>query len=60
VPQVGNQSMLHYDARSTNHQAEVIAAPETWLKGQISEFSFFEWLANDEFGRCSSFPSWSS
>jgi hypothetical protein len=36
--------MLHYDARSTSHQAEVIAAPETWLKGQISEFSFLSGL----------------
>jgi len=25
--------------------AEVIAAPETWLNGQHSNFFFFEWLA---------------
>jgi len=25
--------------------AEVIAAAETWLDGQLSEFFFFEWLA---------------
>jgi len=48
--------------------AEVIAAAETWLDGQRSDF-FFQWLEvywaswkvcwiNPEFGRCSLFPSW--
>jgi len=43
--------------RNFSSDAEVIAAAETWLDGQNSEF-FFEWLANLEFGRCSLFPSW--
>ena len=40
--------------------AEVIAAVETWLDGQPSEFFFFlSGLQKLEFGRCSLFPSWS-
>jgi hypothetical protein len=38
--------------------AEVIAATVTWLDGQSSEF-FLSGLQNLEFGRCTSFPSWS-
>jgi len=37
---------------------EVIAAAETWLDGQRSEF-FFGGLQKLEFGHCSLFPSWS-
>ena len=37
---------------------EVIAAAETWLDGQPSEF-FLSGLQKLEFGRCSLFPSWS-
>ena len=36
----------------------VIAAAETWLDGQPSEF-FLSGLQKLEFGRCSLFPSWS-
>jgi hypothetical protein len=43
--------------RHFSSNTEVIAAAETWLDGQISEF--FEWIANLEFGRCSLLPSWS-
>ena len=32
--------------RHFSSYAEVIAAAETWLDGQTSEFFFFEWLAN--------------
>jgi hypothetical protein len=39
--------------------AEVIAAAETWLDGQLSEL-FLSVLQKFEFGRCSLFPSWSS
>ena len=38
--------------------AEVIAAAETWLDGQPSEFFFLSGLYKLEFGRCSLFPSW--
>ena len=38
--------------------AEVIAAAETWLDGQPSDF-FLSGLQELEFGRCSLFPSWS-
>jgi len=38
--------------------AEVIAAAETWLDRQISNF-FLSGLQKLEFGRCSLFPSWS-
>ena len=31
--------------RHFSSDAEVIAAAETWLDGQPSEFFFFEWLA---------------
>jgi len=31
--------------RHFSSDAEVIAAAETWLDGQPSEFLFFEWLA---------------
>ena len=37
--------------------AEVIAAAETWLDGQLSEL-FLSDLQKLEFGRCSLFPSW--
>ena len=40
--------------------AEVIAAPETWLDGRPVDFFFFlSGLQKLEFGRCSLFPSWS-
>ena len=40
--------------------AEVIAAAETWLDGQPSDFFFFfSGLQKLEFGSCSLFPSWS-
>ena len=43
--------------RHFSSDAEVVAAAETWLYGQPSEFlSGFQKL---EFGRCSLFPSWS-
>jgi hypothetical protein len=38
--------------------AEVIAAAETWLDGQLSEI-FGGGLQKLEFGRCSLFPAWS-
>jgi hypothetical protein len=31
--------------RHFSSEAEVIAAAETWLEGQISDFFFFYWLA---------------
>jgi len=37
---------------------EVIAAAETWLDGQTSEFLLSGWKKL-EFGRCSLFSSWS-
>ena len=33
------------NVRHFSSDAEVIAAAETWLDGQISEIFFFEWLA---------------
>jgi hypothetical protein len=44
--------------RHLSSDAEVIAAAETWLDGQISEL-FLSGLQKLEFGRCSLFPSWS-
>jgi len=38
--------------------AEVIAAAETWMDGQLSEL-FLSGFQMSEFGRCSLFPSWS-
>ena len=45
--------------RHFSSDAEVIAAAETWLDGQMSEFFFLSGLQKLEFGRCSLFPSWS-
>ena len=45
-------------SRHFSSNAEVIAATETWLDGQPSEF-FFSGLQKLKFGRCSLFPSWS-
>ena len=42
--------------RHFSSDAEVIAAAETWLDGQPSEF-FLSDLQKSEFGRCSLFPS---
>ena len=42
--------------RHFSSDAEVIAAAETWLEGQLSEL-FFSGLQKLEFGRCSLFPS---
>jgi len=39
--------------------AEVIAAPETWLDGGQPSELFLSGLQKLEFGRCSLFPSWS-
>jgi hypothetical protein len=44
--------------RHFSPDAEVIAAAEAWLDGQISEL-FLSDLQKLEFGRCSFFPSWS-
>ena len=44
--------------RNFSSEAEVIAAAETWLDGQPSEF-FLSGLQKLEFGRCNLFPSWS-
>ena len=44
--------------RHFSSDAEVIAAAETWLEGQLSEL-FFSGLQKLEFGRCSLFLSWS-
>jgi len=44
--------------RHFSSDADVIAAVETYLNGQLSEIPF-EWLAKVKFGRCSLFPSWS-
>jgi hypothetical protein len=44
--------------RHFSSDAKVIAAVETWLDGQPSEF-FLSGLQKLEFGRCSLFPSWS-
>ena len=44
--------------RHFSSDAEVIAAAETWLDGQPSDF-FLIALQKLEFGRCSLFPSWS-
>jgi len=43
--------------RHFSSDAEIIAALETWLGGQPSEF-FFSGLQKLEFGRGSLFPSW--
>jgi len=47
--------------RHFSSDAEVIAAAETWLDGQISEFFSFllSGLQKSEFGRSRLFPSWS-
>jgi hypothetical protein len=45
--------------RHFSSDAEVIAAAETWVDGQHSEFFFLSGLQKLEFGRCSLFPSWS-
>ena len=45
--------------RHFSSDAEVIAAAETWLDGQPSDFFFLSGLQKLEFGRCSYFPSWS-
>ena len=46
--------------RHFSSDAEVTAAAKTWLDGQPPEFFFFlSGLQKLEFGRCSSFPSWS-
>jgi len=45
-------------SRHFSSDAEVIAAAETWLDGQLSE-SFLSGLQKLESGRCSLFPSWS-
>jgi len=44
---------LHFSSN-----AEVIAATETWLDGQLSEF-FLNGSQKLEFGHCSLFASWS-
>jgi hypothetical protein len=44
--------------RHFSSDPEVIAAAETWLDGQFSEFCL-NGLQTLEFGRCSLFPSWS-
>ena len=46
--------------RHFSSDAEVIAAAETWLDEQLSEFFFLSGLQKIEFGRCSLFPSWSA
>jgi len=38
-------------SRHFSSDAEVIAAAETWLDGQTSDFIFFSGLQNFEFGR---------
>jgi len=43
--------------RHFSSDAEVIAAAETWLGGQLSEF-YLSGLQKLEFGRYSLFPSW--
>jgi len=45
-------------SRHFSSDAEAIAAAETWLDGQPSEL-FLSGLQNLEFGRNSSFSSWS-
>jgi histone-lysine N-methyltransferase SETMAR len=35
-----------FKGRHFSSGAEVISAAETWSNGQLSEFLFFEWLAN--------------
>jgi hypothetical protein len=61
---VANKSLARPDwkkqlkGRHFSSDAEVIAAAETWLDGQHSEL-FLSGLQNLDFGRCSSFPSWS-
>ena len=45
-------------SRHFSSNTEVIAATETWLNGQPSEF-FSSGLQKLEFSRCSLFPSWS-
>ena len=44
--------------RHFSSDIEVIAAEETWLDGQPSDF-FLTGLQKLEFGHCSLFPSWS-
>jgi hypothetical protein len=45
--------------RHFSSEADVIAAAEKWLDGQISDFFFLIGLQKLEFGRCNLFPSWS-
>ena len=45
--------------RHFSSDAEVIAAVDTWLDGQPSEFFFLSGLQKLQFGRCSLCPSWS-
>jgi hypothetical protein len=45
--------------RHFSSDAKVIAAAETWLDGQHSDFFFLSGLQNLEFRRCSLFPFWS-
>jgi hypothetical protein len=47
-----------FKGRHFSSDAEVIAAADTWLDAQTSDF-FFCGLQKLEFGRCSLFPSWS-
>ena len=44
--------------RHFSSEVEVIAAEETWLDGQPSDF-FLSGLQKLQFVRCSLFPSWS-
>ena len=46
----------HLKGRHFSSDAEVIAAAETWLERQISDF-FLSGLQKLDFGRCSLFPS---
>ena len=46
-------------SRHFSSGVEVIAAAETWLDGQPSEFFFFEWLAKVKVWSYGLFPSWS-
>ena len=49
---------IQLKSRRFSSDAEVIAAAETLLDGQPSEF-ILSGLQKLEFGRCSLFPSWS-
>ena len=51
------QNIKQLEGRHFSSDAEVIAAAETWLDGQLSDF-FLSGLQKLEFGRCSLFPSW--